>query len=167
MDFIENNMTIIYGGLGLIVLLLSIYLGYLLQELRKQKKKVEEAEKFLSQKNQERHEFRVSSLETIALATLQEQCEISEACIRIKKLLEYYPDVADQKSLVIIQEMYNEIKSFDTLEARNALSKQEKFKQDTQRFKIEEQYRESFLEALKELQKSIKSLKGTSYSTGH
>ncbi len=82
------------------------------------------------------------SMEIIASAYLQGQVESAEACLRIYKLLEIYWPIGELRpeSLHVFHLMYAEIKDFDTLEKRNALSLQEVTRQDRLRFAIEDRY---------------------------
>jgi hypothetical protein len=97
-------------------------------------------EKKQLKKTAEREVFLKDSIIIICRATVQKQCELSEACIRLKKLLENYPSIAQESEFLPIQEMYTEIEQFPYLESRNSLTKQERYKQDNARFKIEEAY---------------------------
>ena len=93
------------------------------------------------------------SLYIIAASFLQGQVEAAEACLRIYKLLEiYWPagELRPQK-MHVFHQMYAEIKDFDTLEARNALSLQEVTKQDSKRFEIEDRYQAQLMEGCQEL----------------
>lgn len=163
-DFIMQNPLFIYLPLALIVFVLSIYLGIILNRLRLQKRKHDQTAAFLENKNQERHLYRVESIKTICLATIQHQCEISEACIRIKKLLEFYPEIESKSDYQVLQEMYEQIKDFDVLESRNALTKQQKFQQDNRRFAIEERFKQRMLSSLKKLHQEIQGIKDQHYS---
>lgn len=93
------------------------------------------------------------SLYIIAAAFLQGQVEAAEACLRIYKLLELYWPVGELRPLKmhVFHLMYEEIKGFDTLEARNALSLQEVTKQDNKRFEIEDRYQAQLMEGCQEL----------------
>lgn len=154
---------LIYGILSVITLGLAIYAGRLLLQLKRRRSAGIEGEKYLEKMNQDRHQERIESIITISLALTQQQCDPAEACIRVKKLLEYYPDIARQDEYQVIEQMYQEVKDFDILEDRQALSKQEKFTQDNQRFLIEDKYKESLKVALSKLEIEMKKLRGTHY----
>ncbi len=80
------------------------------------------------------------SIQTIAFAMEQQQCDPSEGAIRICNLLLAIPIVPqpDYKlDYPAIFELYDRIKHFPTLEARNSLSKKERRKQDREREQIE------------------------------
>jgi hypothetical protein len=152
MKFLESNYVYVLSALGVVTFLLSIYLGMIIVKVRnlknarllKQQLNERKKEKELAK----RDAFLKESIITICRATVQKQCELSEACIRVKKLLENYPDIAAQKEFEVIQEMYTAIEEFPFLEARSALSKQERFVQDNKRFKIEEDFSEKMYNSL-------------------
>lgn len=154
-DFILSHRLAIYGVLTLIIFGLSIYLGYILRKLTLQKQLEKKATRFLAMKNEERHQYRIESIRTIALAALQDQCELSEACLRIKKLLEYYPSFEKDENFKIIQEMFVEIKDFATLSDRKELSKQERYNQDKKRFQIENKFEKELKDSLALLKDQI------------
>ncbi len=98
------------------------------------------------------------SLQIIASAFLQGQVEAAEACLRIYKLLEIYWPIGELRPapMQVFHLMYDEIKVFDTLEARNALSLQEATRQDRLRFAIEDRYQKKLEEGCQELLKHLK-----------
>lgn len=93
------------------------------------------------------------SLHIIAASFLQGQVEGAEACLRIYKLLEIYWPIGEVRParMTVFHEMYEEIKDFDILEARNALSLEQATKQDIKRFAIEDRYQERLMEGCEEL----------------
>lgn len=129
---------IVFIILSFVTFALAIYLGILTKKLFDLKKKNKLNEKLI-----ENHvNYLIESVEIISKATLQKQCEYSEACIRIIKLLEYFPHVSKRDELTALHDMYSELSDFAYLEDRKMLSKQEKFKQDNLRFQVEEKYGE-------------------------
>ncbi|MFT6630672.1 MAG: cbb3-type cytochrome oxidase subunit 3 [Bacteriovoracaceae bacterium] len=158
MNFIEQYSLFIFVALGLIAFFLSIFLGITLTSLREQKKKQNDyKEKFEAELKKQDYYFK-DSIITICKATIQGQCEFSEACIRIKKLLEYYPDIESKKEYKVIQEMYDEIKHFSTHAERLSLPKKEIFNQDKLRFSLEAKYEQDFRKSLEILQKDFEVL---------
>lgn len=147
----DTSNIILLILLALITLSLGVYLGYLLSRVKSQKKKQRDSEEKLLELSRQRKEHLVESIITIARAAVQDQCELSEACIRIKKLLENYPQVAERADFEIIARMYGELSGFAYLEERKALSKQEKFNQDKKRFLVEDKFRDPMLKSLKTL----------------
>lgn len=146
-----NTNIFIFILLGLVTLFLGVYLGVLISRLKAQKRKQENSEQKVQEILVERDTHLRESIITISRAAVQNQCELSEACIRVKKLLENYPDIALQSEFEIISRMFNELREFDYLEARKAISKQERFNQDKKRFMVEDKFRDPMLKALTKL----------------
>lgn len=132
--------------LSVVILVLSIYLGFLFAELKKQKRKREESHAELSEREKKRDRGIFESLHIIALAVVQGQCEISEGGLRIYKLLSLVEKIEKKEEYALFDEFYEKIREFDFLEAREKLSNQEKFDQDSARFKVEEIYAERMKE---------------------
>ena len=157
MNFVYQNSTLIFVALGVVVLLLGGYLGFLWSQIQNQKKLNKRKQEELQQKLDEQKKYVVDSLDIIALATLQGQCDLSECCIRVKNLIDYFPDQAQKNNFLVFQQMYEEIKKFPTHEARNKQSKQETFNQDKERFRIEDKYRDRMLKSLELLRNDLAS----------
>lgn len=158
MEFIIQNQVFFIVILAVITLILSIYLGILMKKLKQQKHYHETILEEQRRKAQERAEYYKESIIMISRATIQGQCETSEACIRIKKLLENFPTIADETDFGIIETMYKDLEEFPYLEKRQELSKQEVYAQDKKRFKVEEKYNDDFIIALKKLVHKFESL---------
>lgn len=146
--FTLTHITFIFIFLTLVVFGLGIYLGMLLTKLKQQKKQAEQLKKVYEFNIKERELFLKDSILTISKATVQDQCELSEACIRLKKLLENYPEVEKKDEFAIIQKMYRDLNGFAYLEERDKLTSKEKFAQDKQRYKIEKDYKEEMYKSL-------------------
>jgi len=136
------NLIIVFSILGLIVLALSIYLGILFSQLQKQKKMIEDTRKKAQAKVKDYKE----SIVMISKATLQGQCDLAEACIRIYNLLTFIDCANDYP---ITKEYYSEIDQLSILKQRRELTAQDAFKEDKIRFKAEEKYKELFFGELK------------------
>ncbi len=149
--------------LGFVILGLSFYLAWLLLMLKRQRRASSEVQRDLDASNQTQHDQRIKSMEMIALAALQGDCELSEACIRIKKLLDYYPQLAAEDRYRVIHAMFDEIKGFDTHEARQALPSEALREQDRQREVIEEKYRDLLLESFRDLAERMRALQGSHF----
>lgn len=143
-----TSNILIFIALGITTLFLGIYLGFVLSKLKSQKRTQKESEKKIQAALIERDTHLRESIITISRAAVQNQCELSEACIRVKKLLENYPTIASKSEFEIISRMYGEMSEFDYLEARNAITKQERFDQDKKRFMVEDKFRDPMLKAL-------------------
>jgi hypothetical protein len=136
---LENQVTI-FSILAVIVFVLATYLGFLLNKIRIQKSINQANQQQLEKLKQDRENSVKESLEIIAKAVIQKQCEISEGCIRIKKLMDSIDMYQGFDGHEVFDKMYDEIKDFAILEERKKLTKQEKFTQDNQRFAIEKRY---------------------------
>lgn len=118
----------------LIIAGLSIYAGMLLSQLRKQNKAT-------TQMSAKRNDYLYESIYTIALSMQQEQCSLSEGCIRIAVLLDNLPE-AEQKDFAgkfpHIHDMYERIKHMPTHEARKNHPRKDIVKMDKEREGYEE-----------------------------
>jgi hypothetical protein len=143
----EEYQTFIYTFLAVIVFVLATYLGFLLNKIRIQKKIQELNEKEIELLRSEREQSIKESIRILARAVINKQCEVSEGCLRIKKLLELIELDINTTEIAPIETVYDEIKDFAYLDARDALTKQEKFSQDKQRFAIENKHQDAVVKA--------------------
>jgi hypothetical protein len=141
-------MIIILILLALIVLGLGIYLGVLLGKIKQQKIKENQMQDKLLSLASEREVFLKDSIITISRAAVQNQCELSEACIRVYELLKNYPELGAHEEYSVIRHMYEALSDFPYLAERQKLSKQERFVQDTKRFQVEEKFRSEVVKSL-------------------
>lgn len=151
----KPEIIAIFAFLGLLVLGLSLYLGVLYGKLRARKKELEEA-RIGAEKAWAERELKIKdSLRTLALVIIQEQCEPTEGCIRVKKLMDEVAFLKDREELVVFHKMYEEVKDFAILQDYKDLSSQEKFVQDNKRFALEQKYSDSLKEASESLKKIL------------
>ncbi|HSG91854.1 MAG TPA: DUF2489 domain-containing protein [Pseudomonadales bacterium] len=156
--------TQILIALGALVIVgLGTYLAWLLLRIRAQRAEAERVGAELAQRNQGLHEERVQSIEMICIATLAGDCELSEACIRIRHLLLNYPGLATDDRFQVIGEMFEEISGFATHEARAALAPRERAAEDRARAAIEERYRVEMLSTLGTLRTAMTRLHGSAF----
>ncbi|EGN76016.1 Protein of unknown function (DUF2489) [Idiomarina sp. A28L] len=124
-------ISLIVGAL--VIAGLSVYAGMLLSRLRQQNKGIAKNEK-------KRLHYLHESIETIAKAMQQDQCPLSEGCIRIAVLLENLPQ-AERHNFSSrwpsIHDMYERIKHMPTHEARKEFPKKEIRKMDLERERFE------------------------------
>lgn len=91
-------------------------------------------------------------LRFIGHSMLQGQCEITEGCLRIKVLMDRLDDELQNKpEFKTIQSFFAQAITMPTHEAYKALTRKEQFKQDKQRFALEEQHKEQILIEVKTL----------------
>lgn len=100
------------------------YATYLLLALQKQKKALQQARRNRINRIKE-------SIEIIAKAMLNGDCNLSEGVLRLKMLLE--PVGMSIKNHVTMLQLYEVVETMPTHEARNALKKNERMRLDWQR----------------------------------
>lgn len=100
------------------------YATYLLLALQKQKKALQQARRNRINRIKE-------SIEIIAKAMLNDDCNLSEGVLRLKMLLE--PVGMSIKNHVTMLQLYEVVETMPTHEARNALKKNERMSLDLQR----------------------------------
>lgn len=135
-----------------ILIALGATAAYYVLKLRKVKQ--QQAEQIQRNKAawQKHRDELAADLRFIANSMLQGQCEITEGCLRIKVLMDRLDDELQHKpEFKTIQTHFAQTISMPTHEAYKALSRQEQFKQDKQRFALEEANREQVLIEVKTL----------------
>jgi ABC-type nickel/cobalt efflux system permease component RcnA len=147
----------------LILLGLCSWLGWLLLRLRRRQQHDKSLQQAMDDHNQTEHEHRRKSMELISMAALAGDCDLSEACIRIRNLIGYYPGLVEDPRFLVIDRMYEEIRGFDTHEDRTALAPRERAEQDRQRLEIEARYRKDLLASLVTLRECMIELRGSPY----
>ncbi|SDW92161.1 DUF2489 domain-containing protein [Marinobacter mobilis] len=131
--------TLIASGLLAIALLLLFIIRQLkvLQGERAQRNK---HQAFQVRRRQEI----VESLRVLALAIEENQVEYSEACLRIKGLLDLVaPELLEQSPFEIFAQVHEQLRHMPTHQAREDTDKRFIRKLDRERFAIETQYAEA------------------------
>ena len=100
------------------------YATYLLLALQKQKKALQQARRNRINRIKE-------SIEIIAKAMLNDDCNLSEGVLRLKMLLE--PVGMSIRNHVTMLQLYEVVETMPTHEARKALKKNERMRLDLQR----------------------------------
>lgn len=121
-----------------IIIGLGVYAGRLLSQLKQQQRARAEAERN-KQQALKQHDSKVLKSVTIIVKAMQEQqCDLSEGCWRLSVLLESLKLSSDLSSqFPAVFELYSRIQALDILDARKALKKKERMKQDLVRMKAE------------------------------
>lgn len=116
-----------------VIVTLGFYAGRLVYKLRQQN-----SEK--KARTEERISNIVESITTIAAAMDQNQCNMSEGCIRLYHLLETLPLVNKpdySKQYIGVYSLYNNVKELASHDARKQLSSEERRIQDSFRENVE------------------------------
>lgn len=138
---------LIAAGIGLIVFL-GKQIVQLSQRLRADRLSRDRNAQFRSR----RREDMIQSLKVIIMGIQQDQIELSEACLRIKGLLDHLaPALLDREPYQVFQTVNDRLAHMPTHGARERTDKRFVFRMDRERFAIEEQYRDQILEAADQL----------------
>ena len=143
----QMMIVILFSAALLIVASLSFYAGKLLWQLKRQEKRQQQA-------RQKRIDNITSSIHVIAKAMEQQQCDLSEGCIRLCNLLPAIPleKLPDYPSVYpSIYTLYRKVEDMPTHKAREQLSKKERLKQDYQRAEWEAELETAILPELAKL----------------
>ena len=125
------------------------YATYLLLALQKQKKALQQARRNRINRIKE-------SIEIIAKAMLNDDCNLSEGVLRLKMLLE--PVGMSIKNHVTMLQLYEMVETIPTHEARNALKKNERMRLDLQRESAEAELEKNIKLELHQLLADIEKL---------
>lgn len=128
---------------GLVIIAgLSGYAVSLLLQLKRQKAAQQAHQKQVQVQREEKNRHLADSIDTIAMAMLQGQCDYSEGTIRICVLLDHMqlePAPNFKTSFPALHTFYEQIKHMATHKARAALPNNERMRQDMKRLAWENQ----------------------------
>lgn len=142
-------MTTLHIALLVIALIIIAGLAYWAWNLTQQVKKKEQ--EMLDSIN-ERHDNIIDSIRVITSAYEDDQVELVEASIRLKVLLDNLPLAEEEKQpFVVFDVIYEKVGHIPTHENWKALSKKEKFQYEKEMAAIEQEYKELFAAAAKQL----------------
>lgn len=128
--------SLIIAGLVAIVLLLVFIRRHaaLISEGRKRESK---ARAFQAKRRQEM----IESVQVIAMAIEEDQVEYSEACLRLKGLLDHLaPTLLDQSPFRVFQQVHEQLQHMPTHRARQATDTRFVEKMDRERFEVEKKH---------------------------
>ncbi|HKK55667.1 DUF2489 domain-containing protein [Marinobacter sp.] len=136
--------TLIIGGLIASALLVRFIAGQS-RRLKAHRRSQEKNESF----RQERHASMVESLKVLGMAVEAEQMEYSEACLRIKGLLDHVkPELLTQPPFRVFQEVHDLLQHMPTHKARQDTDTRFVEKMDRERMAIEEAHADRIREAV-------------------
>ncbi|QSP95939.1 DUF2489 domain-containing protein [Marinobacter salinisoli] len=135
--------ALIIAGLAAIVVLLT-FIRRQLAGLGEQRKRQQKAEAFQTQRRADM----IESIRVIALAVEADQIEYSEACLRLKGLLDHVePALLDQPPYDIFQLVHEKLEHMPTHRARKTADKKLVAKMDKERFSVEKEHAEAIRQA--------------------
>lgn len=136
----------------LIVLALAAYAYHLTRKVKQQEQQTAELQRKREAAEKDKKEYLVESLQVISASALKQELSPSEAVIRCKVLLDGMELTEDQwQPYVVLQQVFAQVCEFDTHQARKALPKEERRRQDRAREAIEQQYNEELQLCFKKL----------------
>ncbi|MDE1248347.1 DUF2489 domain-containing protein [Vibrio aestuarianus] len=152
------NVTLSAIAGGVIILSLASYAGYLLLQLKKQKDLQLQHQTLAIEK---RNANIFDSVNTLCMAGIQGQCDLSEISIRVYCIMDYVQGeqrIDFDSVYPAISELYHIVKDMPRGEERQQLPKQERMKQNLARQKAEGRLTDAIVEELKALQTRIAPL---------
>jgi hypothetical protein len=147
-------------GLTALLLILSLLLivilcGIILRQLD-QLKALSDKTATQERRTEEHLESAKQSISILARSILAEQMDYSEACIRIKVLLDTTsPHLQKQPPFDIFEQVFNQLADHPTHEARDSLSKQQRLTLDKERWTLEDKNRQAIRAAADALLKIL------------
>ncbi len=143
---------------GIIILGLGGYAAHLLLKLRKQNQLVEQHKALAIEK---RNAKIFESVDTLCLAGIQGQCDLSEISIRLCNILDYVQgeqriDVAN--TYPALHELFEVVKDMARGEDRQELAKQERMRQNLARHKAESRLTDAIITELEDLRSRVAPL---------
>lgn len=140
---------------GVIIFALAGYAAYLLLKVRKQTQLQQQHQALAIEK---RNANIFESVNTLCLAGIQGQCDLSEIAIRVYCIMDYVQGTARvdfEQEYPAISELYHIVKDMPRGEARQQIAKQERMRHNLTRQKAELRLTETITTELKILQKRV------------
>jgi len=132
----------------LISLLACFALGISINKSMRQLKSHKRAGEQQKRNSEERRKYLSDSMRILASSILDQQVELSEACIRIKVLMDHYDVTLHQRAdLNVFTEVYDLLSHMPTFDERKLVKKRLLAKLDADRFNIEEKYKDDVTKA--------------------
>lgn len=149
---IENNANYFFAAFAIIIPLLSYAIFLQFKTLKIIKKSTAQKEESIKKQQNERQENLMESIRIISLATVQEQCEVSEASIRLANLIPLTNSLdKNSPDFISIFSLYQEIKHLKTHQERNDLKTADRLKEDKIRYEAETRHLEGVKKACEQL----------------
>lgn len=135
--------TLIVAGL-LAIALLAAFIARQLRTLQDSRKRQEKTEAF----QKERRGSMIESIRVLSMAVEEDQIEYSEACLRIKGLLDHVaPELLTQSPFRVFQEVHDQIQHMPTHRARQETETRFVEKMDRERLAVEEKHADAIRRA--------------------
>lgn len=149
------DLNYFLAGISVVIIIgLAFYAGTLISKIKMQTKLNNEQKELQETKQQQRNDDICNSIRTIARATMQKQCNVSEAAIRLTVLLEALlpGKVIDiENEYPALFTLFNHVKDMPTHDKRKDVVSKELKKLDKQRILFENELEEKILEEASQL----------------
>ncbi|MDN3714521.1 DUF2489 domain-containing protein [Vibrio breoganii] len=149
----------VLASIGVIIILgLGGYAAYLLNKLKKQKQLISQHQALAIAK---RNAKIFESVDTLCLAGIQGQCDLSELSIRLCNILDYVQGeqrIDVKTRYPALSELFEVVNDMARGEDRQQLAKQERMKQNLARHKAETRLSDTIIEELKDLKGQVAPL---------
>lgn len=152
------NVTVLISVGGLIILALGGYAAYQWWQVRKQNALKQEFQAIAIAK---RNANIFSNVDTLCLVGIEKQCDLSEISIRLCGMLDYVQGeqrIDIEQQYPAIYELYATVREMARGEARAALEKSDRMKQDLTRHKAEARLAAAIARELEQLKQHIQPL---------
>jgi FtsZ-interacting cell division protein ZipA len=140
-----RGLQLVFIAIALVVIgVLLVYIwrqSRLLSEQRLREKKTQEFQA-------RRRDEMVESIRVIAMAVEADQVEYSEACLRLKGLLEHVaPELLEKPPFQVLQQVHDKISHMPTHRARKKTDSETLTQLDQERHEVEQEFAEEIREA--------------------
>lgn len=120
--------------------------AYYVWQVKKQNAQLKAEQEAQKKAWREKKEELAKDIKFIANSMVQDQCEITEGCLRIKVLMDHLDgDLQFKPEFKAIQQVFTLTSDMPTHKAYKELPRKEQFKLDKKRYKIEDEHRELVL----------------------
>lgn len=140
-----RGLQLVFITIALVVI--GVLLAYIWRQSRalsEQRLREKKTEQFQAQRRDEM----VESIRVIAIAVEARQVEYSEACLRLKGLLEHVaPELLEKPPFQVFQQVHDKISYMPTHRARKMTDSQTLEKMDQERLEVEQEYADDIRQA--------------------
>jgi hypothetical protein len=135
--------SLIIAGLAAVILL-AVFIRRQMGVLSENRKRQAKAEEFQANRRKDM----IRSVHVIAMAVEEDQIEYSEACLRLKGLLDHIaPELLDRSPFKVFQEVHDQLQHMPTHRARQATETKFVEKMDKERFEVEQKHADAIRRA--------------------
>ncbi len=140
-----RGLQLAFIAIALVVIgVLLVYIWRQSRVLSEQRLREKKTEEFQARRRDEM----IESIRVIAMAVEADQVEYSEACLRLKGLLEHVaPELLEKPPFQVFQQVHDKISHMPTHRARKNTDSQTLEKMDQERLEVEEEHAEDIRQA--------------------